>query len=167
MYVYTHVAITLIKMWNIFLTLKIPQASFKSMSLHPQCQEPMIWLLLSQLGSDYSKSEVAQLCPTLCDPVNYSLPGSSVHGIFQGGILEWVSISFSRGSSQPRDRTQASHTVGRRFTVWATRVSGKWNDIVHMLLWLDSFTQNHAFDIHACRCLHQYFVDSYCQVMYH
>jgi len=55
MYVYTHVAITLIKMWNIFLTLKIPQASFQSMSLHPQCQEPMIWLLLSQLGSDYSK----------------------------------------------------------------------------------------------------------------
>ena len=44
-----------------------------------------------------------------------SLPGSSVHGIFQARILEWVAISFSRGSSQPRDRTQVSCIVGRRF----------------------------------------------------
>ena len=50
-----------------------------------------------------------------------SLPGSSVHGIFQARILEWVTISFPRGSSQPRDRTQVSFTVGRCFTVWATR----------------------------------------------
>ena len=48
------------------------------------------------------KSEVAQSCPTLCDPVDCSLPGSSVHGILQARILEWVTISFSRGSSQPR-----------------------------------------------------------------
>ena len=46
---------------------------------------------------------VAQLCLTLCDPMDCSLPGSSVHGIFQVKILEWVAISFSRGSSQPRD----------------------------------------------------------------
>ena len=50
-----------------------------------------------------------------------SLPGSSIHGIFQARVLEWVAISFSRGSSRPRDRTWVSHTVGRRFTVWATR----------------------------------------------
>ena len=43
----------------------------------------------------------AQLCPALCNP----LRGSSVHGIFQARILEWVAISFSRGSSQPRDQT--------------------------------------------------------------
>ena len=49
-----------------------------------------------------------------------SLPGSSVHGIFQARVLEWAAITFSRGSSQPRDRTQVSHTVGRHFTVWAT-----------------------------------------------
>ena len=55
------------------------------------------------------------------DPMDYSLPGSSVHGIFQARVLEWVAISFSRGSSRPRDRTQVSHIVGRRFTVWATR----------------------------------------------
>ena len=51
---------------------------------------------------------VAQLCPTLCDPMDLSLPGSSVHGIFLIRILEWVVISFSRGSSQPRDRTDVS-----------------------------------------------------------
>ena len=45
------------------------------------------------------QSEVTQSCPTLCDPVDSSQPGSSVHGIFQARILEWVAISFSRGSS--------------------------------------------------------------------
>ena len=50
-----------------------------------------------------SESEVAQSCPTLCDPMDCSPPGSSVHGIFQARILEWVAISFSRGSSPPRD----------------------------------------------------------------
>ena len=50
-------------------------------------------------------SEAAQLCPTLCDPMDCSLPGSSVHGIFQARILEWVAIFFSRESSQPRDQT--------------------------------------------------------------
>ena len=66
-------------------------------------------------------SEVTQLCPTLCDPMDCSLPGSSVHGIFQAIVLEWIAISFSRGSSQPRDRTQVSRIVDRRFTIWATR----------------------------------------------
>ena len=47
----------------------------------------------------------AQLCPTLCDPVDCSPPGSSVHRIFQARILEWVAISLSRGSSQPRNQT--------------------------------------------------------------
>ena len=50
-------------------------------------------------------SEVAQSCLTLCNPMNYSLPGSSIRGIFQARILEWAAISFSRGSSWPRDRT--------------------------------------------------------------
>ena len=50
-----------------------------------------------------------------------SLPGSSIHGIFQARVLEWVAIAFSRGSSWPRDRTPVSHIVDRRFTVWATR----------------------------------------------
>ena len=66
-------------------------------------------------------SEVAQSCPTLCDPMDCSLPGFSVHGIFQARVLEWVAISFSRGSSWPRDWTQVSCIAGRRFTLWATR----------------------------------------------
>ena len=50
---------------------------------------------------------VAWLCPTLCDPMDYNLPGSSVHGIVQARILEWVAISFSRGSSWPKDWTRS------------------------------------------------------------
>ena len=68
-----------------------------------------------------SESEVAQSCPTLCDPMDCSLPGSSVHGIFQAIVLEWIAISFSKGSSQPRDWTQISRIVDRCFTIWATR----------------------------------------------
>ena len=64
-----------------------------------------------------SESEVAQSCPTLFDPMDSSLPRSSIHGIFQARALEWVAISFSRGSSQPRDRTWVSRIVGRHFTV--------------------------------------------------
>src|SRR5574339_127357 len=62
-------------------------------------------------------SSVAQSCPTLCNPMDCSLPGSSVHGIFQAIVLEWIAISFSRGSSCPRDQTQVSRIVDRRFTV--------------------------------------------------
>ena len=61
------------------------------------------------------KVKVAQLCPTLCDPMDL------VHGILQARILEWVAFPFSRGFSQPRDRTQVSHIAGRFFTSWATR----------------------------------------------
>ena len=66
-------------------------------------------------------SEVPQSCLTLCNPMDCSLPGSSVHGIFQARILEWVAISFSSLSFRPRDGTWVSHLVGKRFTVWATR----------------------------------------------
>ena len=59
---------------------------------------------------------VTQLWPTLCDPMDCSPPGSSVHEIFQVRILEWVAISFSRGSSQPRDRTQVSCIAGLPIT---------------------------------------------------
>ena len=65
--------------------------------------------------------EVTQSCPTLCDPMDCSSPGSSIHGILQARILEWVAISFSRGSSQPRDQTQVSCIAGRHFNFWATR----------------------------------------------
>ena len=64
---------------------------------------------------------VAQLCLTLCDPMDCSPPGSSVHGILQARILEWVAMPSSRGSSWPRDGTQVSHIAGGFFTYWATR----------------------------------------------
>ena len=59
---------------------------------------------------------VAQSYPTLCNPMDCSPPGSSVHDMFQAKILEWVAISFSRGSSQLRDRTRVFCTAGRFFT---------------------------------------------------
>ena len=62
---------------------------------------------------------VTLLCPTLCDPTDYSLPGSSVHGILQVRILEWVAILFSRGSFQPKDRTYISCT-GRQILYYCT-----------------------------------------------
>ena len=84
---------------------------------------------LHRVGHDWSKQQqqvskkvlVTQSYPTLCDPMDCSPPGSSVHEIFQERILEWVAISFSRGSSQPRDWSRVSCTAGRFFTDWATR----------------------------------------------
>ena len=67
------------------------------------------------------ESKVAQACPTLCDPMDYSLPGSSVRGILQARVLEWAAISFSRGSSRPSDGTRVSRIAGRCFTLQATR----------------------------------------------
>ena len=63
---------------------------------------------------------VAQSCPTLRDPMGCSLPESSLCGILQARILEWVAMSFSRGSSRPRHQTQSPNISGRFFTIWAT-----------------------------------------------
>ena len=60
---------------------------------------------------------VTQLCPTLCDPMDCRPPISSVHGVSPGRILEWSAMPSSRGSSQPRDGTQVSHTAGRFFPI--------------------------------------------------
>ena len=75
-----------------------------------------ILVILKDEGGMWSR-EVAQSCPTLCTPMDCSLPGFSVHGIFQAIVLEFVAISFSRGSSRPRDWTQVSCIVGRCFTL--------------------------------------------------
>ena len=76
--------------------------------------------MLSQPLSEWV-SEVTQLCPTLCDHMDCSLPGSSLHGILQARVLEWVAISFSRGSSRPRDWTWVFCIPGRCFNLWAIR----------------------------------------------
>ena len=60
-------------------------------------------------------------CPTLCDPMDWSLPGFSVYGILQARMLEWAAIPFSRESSLLRDQIWVSWLAGRFFTVWATR----------------------------------------------
>ena len=73
-------------------------------------------VLLKTVPSTMMKVKVAQLCLTLCDPMDYTS-----HGILQARILEWVAILFSRGSSQPRDRTQVSHLAGGFFASGATR----------------------------------------------
>ena len=66
---------------------------------------------------------VAQLCPTLCDPMDYSPPDSSIHGISQSRILEWVTIPFSWESSWPRDQTRVFCITSKFFTIWATMES--------------------------------------------
>ena len=81
----------------------------------------------------------AQSCLTLCNPMDCSPLGSSLHGILQARILEWVAIPFSRGSSQPRDLTCVSRITGRFFTVWATHsvtpVMASWLALANGMRW--------------------------------
>ena len=75
---------------------------------------------------------VAWSCPTLCNSMDCNPPGSSVHGILQATVLEWVAISFSRGSSQPRGRTPIPCIADRFFTIWATGEAlrpGAWSQL--------------------------------------
>ena len=97
-------------LWNIYLFHPV----------HPLCRNPKKKNtqqsdLLHTCTHVCAKS--LQSCQILCDPIDCSPLGSSVHGISQARILEWVGISFSRGSSPPRDRTRLSCIVGRCFTV--------------------------------------------------
>ena len=104
---------------------------------------------------------VAKSCPTLCNSVDCSPPGSSVHGILQARILEWVVIPFSRGSSQPRDRTQVSYIAGRFLTNWATRKAQNifgvgangWFHLFHLLASLQNDLLGHALLFTHCLCL--------------
>ena len=92
--------------WSVFLCcLILPNSVF--LFLHIRCA---------------GACSVIQSCLTLCNTREYSWPGSSVHGIFQARILQWAAISFSRGSSQPRDQTHISSIscAGRQIHHWAT-----------------------------------------------
>ena len=98
----------------------------RGVSLHG-CSSNVQPLLLT-LDEGYlltaASPEVAQLFPTLCNPMDCSLQSSSVHGCFQAIVLEWIAICFSRGSSRPKDQTWVclqTHIVDKRFTTWATR----------------------------------------------
>ena len=68
-----------------------------------------------------SESVSRSVVPYSCDPMDSSPPGSSVHGVLQARILEWVAISFCKGSSWPRDWTWVSCIAGGFFTIWVTR----------------------------------------------
>ena len=104
-----------------FLLCSLLETCFLGWSVSPLL---LAWDLLSGPRHQFvnvSMIVCAQLCSTLCDPMDCSPPGSSVHGILQARILEWVAMPFSRESSWPRGRTQISRIAGRFFTFWATR----------------------------------------------
>ena len=90
------------------------ESGFCSQYLKAYCR---IFIITLSSLRPVSEVKISQSCPTLCNPMDCSLPGSSVHGILQARTPEWVLISFPRGSSQPRDQTQVSHIAGRFFTI--------------------------------------------------
>ena len=101
--------------WGIKITQAVPpkiQKTIERSEIHTEIME-------AQRKVCYSLSHRSHL--TFCHPMDCSPPGSSVHGILQARILEWAAISFSRGSSWPRDQTRVSCIAGRFFTVWARK----------------------------------------------
>ena len=92
----------------------------KFLFYHIICSKAWICAVFSFSVAYSMKVLVAQSCLTLCNPMNYSPPDFSVPRFLQARILEWVAISFTRGSSQPRDPTWVSRIADSFFTVWAT-----------------------------------------------
>ena len=90
---------------------------------HSSLNSLTVKVLCSPFTSKEVKVLVTQLCLTLCNSLNCSLPGSSVHGILQARILEWVAMPFSKGSSWPRNQTAVSLIAGRFFAIWAIKGS--------------------------------------------
>ena len=105
--------------WTTTRKQKVPTQRFSSRLHNQDDNTGHFWLQFP--SPEKRKVKVAQPCLTLCDPLDCSLPGSSIRGIPQARILEWVAFPFFRGSSQPKDWTQVSCTKGRFFRLWATR----------------------------------------------
>ena len=120
-----------------FLFPMMKRTSFLSVSSRRSCRPSSVKVSV----------KVTQSCPILRDPMDYT-----VHGIFQARILEWVAISFSRGSSHPRDWTQVSCTAGRFFTIWATR-----DTQVFIELFKFSFCSITNWDIDLDYCNNEWF----------
>ena len=106
--------------WRIFQSLLWSTQSW-TWQFHEIKEQAMNRMTALELTAVCMHAKLFQSCPTLCDPMDYSSPGSSVYGILQARILEWVAIPFSRGSSWPSDQIWVSCIVGRFFTSWATR----------------------------------------------
>ena len=120
---------------------------------------------------------VVQSCPTLCDSVDCSPPGSAIHGIFQAEMLEWVAFFFSRGSSQPQDWTPISciSYAGRWILYhWAT-----WEALLHLQKWESCVLQFwyvfflcldfwlRILRLNNSYCIHQWFTPFYCWGIFH
>ena len=97
--------------------------------------------------------------PTLCDSMDCSPPGSSVHGIFQARILQWVSMSFSRGSSPPMGRNCISCITVRFFTHWAT-----WEACIYIymcILYIRMYIDFMHMFIYVCMCVYMHIYTHY------
>ena len=95
---------------------------YDTVGLHILCLLSVFFLSVFWLHCSACCCLVVQSCPTLWDPMDCSLPASSIHGISQARTLEWVAISFFRGSSRPRDQTWVS-CIGKRILYpWATKI---------------------------------------------
>ena len=114
-------------------------------------------------GNEFNQlvSEIAQSCPTLCYPMEYSPPVCSVHGIIQAGILEWVAISFSRGYSQSRDQTQVSCIAADALT---SEPPGKPNQLVRRYLNLKKKKKTLSSSAHLLyqKCNYSF---TYCEII--
>ena len=97
------------------VSLETSAISVNTQQSREECYEDPLLIKLAAA----SEVKAPQLCPTLRKRMDCYLPGSSVHGTLQARVLEWVAISFSRGSFRPKDSTQVSCIAGRLFTVWA------------------------------------------------
>ena len=106
---------------QLFFFLKIVLAIQGLLCFHTNCDFFFLCVLVTQSR------------PTLCKPTDCSLTGSSVYGILQGRILEWLAIPFSRGSSQPRNWTLVSCIGGRFYTIWASGKNTRGSFIVIIL----------------------------------
>ena len=104
-------------LWTKYLVCSVPIFRFYSIVKETN---KLAWQRPEPRGISKVKVKVAQLCSTFCNPMDCSPPGSSVHRILQPRILEWVTVPFSMGSSQPRDQTQVSSIAVRFFSIWAT-----------------------------------------------
>ena len=102
------------KMWDIIFSSERHHLTYY-LNLQKEMKVLYICVVLI-IALEVLEVKVAQLCLTLCNPMDYT-----VHGILQARTLEWLAFPFSRGSSQSRNQTQVSRIVGGFFTSWATR----------------------------------------------
>ena len=111
------------------LALQTPLAVIPEMKLKKKKKDILIYWSQIVFINCKAKAKIAQLCPTLCDSMDYT-----VHGILQVRILEWVAVPFSRESSQPRDQTPIA---GGFFTSWATKEAQEyWRGSLSLLQWI-------------------------------